>query len=448
MKNIAFITDENYVIPTKTAINSIVKNIIDTDIIVNIIAVDISDTSKKSFYALQSCNIRIKVLSFSNQFADLGLSHLYVSKAALFKFQLPKIFPSLDTILYVDGDMILYPEFLNIFDYDISNYYAAVVPDMLAMEMEGWAKQIGHEKYFNSGMMYINLKKWRTDSISEKLIEYKKTDSNKHFMDQNALNAILGNNVLWISPTYNYMSTCTVAAIGKMYGDGEGLRHIAQFYNIPSDEMEMIIQNPAILHVTSQKKAWKDISSERIDEWIRYVVPEDFLKIAKDYCLTISEDILHLKTDIEKQNKMIASLQRKEKIFSYKLKEKIFFKTGGNSIFYTLYGFSSCESWGCWTDGKEAAMKFLINPLLHDLVLDLDYDVFGIQHVFIYINDNLIAEYDAVSERKRISVPKSMIPNNEFVLRFEIPTAKSPKELGVSSDTRCLGLGFKKLLFY
>ena len=279
MYNIVYITDKNYILPTKISINSIIQNIADIDITVHVVAVDISEADIESFRNLSSKNVVVKIFCFNNKFENLGRNHLYVSSAALFKFQLPDIFPDLGRILYVDGDMILFRDSLEIFHFDISEKYAAVVQDLLACLM-GFDKKIGHEKYFNSGMMYLNLEKMRQDRITELLIEYKKNDGDKSFMDQNALNAILGKDCIWVSPKFNMMATCLPETINMIYKDGKPFLHMADFYGITETEMKIAWQNPAILHMAGETKSWKNISAARIDDLIPYVLPNDMLKVA------------------------------------------------------------------------------------------------------------------------------------------------------------------------
>ena len=46
-----------------------------------------------------------------------------------------------------------------------------------------------HERYFNSGVMLVNLTAWRRDGISDKLLNYRLHGKND-FMDQDALNVV------------------------------------------------------------------------------------------------------------------------------------------------------------------------------------------------------------------------------------------------------------------
>jgi len=284
MYNIVYITDENYILPTKTSINSIVRSITGTEMTVHVIAVDVSKESKESLQKLESKNIKIRVLEFGNDFADLGLDHHYVSKAALFKFQLPNIFTDLDTILYVDGDTIFYLGFESIFDTDIENAYAAATMDMCCMKLGEWHRKLGHNRYFNSGMMYLNLKKMRNDHISEKLIEYKKNDMEKAFMDQNALNSCFEEKIIWMNPVYNFLDA---------YMQNFSKIEIEDFFGISGKD----INYPKIRHLAGGIKPWLSSLADNSNDWIPFVKPEDSLKVAKNWCDSLSADFSKRLTD-------------------------------------------------------------------------------------------------------------------------------------------------------
>ncbi len=64
-----------------------------------------------------------------------------------------------------------------------------------------------NEKYFNSGMMLIDLVRWRAKSITQKVLDYINQNPEKlRFHDQDALNAILYNDWLHLHPQWNAQS--------------------------------------------------------------------------------------------------------------------------------------------------------------------------------------------------------------------------------------------------
>lgn len=296
--NLVYIADDNYIVPTKASINSIKMACPAENICINIIAVEVSEKHTKELRALATENILINILPVKNEFKDLGQSHKYISKADLFKFKLPSLFSDLTTILYVDGDMIMTHDFLKIFDYDISAVYGAFVMDMFVMETGQWHTKLGHEKYFNGGMMYLNLKKMREDNISEKLIEYKKNDTCTAFMDQNALNAVMGENALYLPPTYNFLESYTISK--RTFGREYSIKEFADFYGISEEEMQQTFSHPAILHLAGRKKAWKSAQALNFDTWVKYADSADYFECGCAYIKSLNDDLQELRADLQK----------------------------------------------------------------------------------------------------------------------------------------------------
>lgn len=111
---------------------------------------------------------------------------------------------NIDEILYLDCDSIIVDSFKQLLDEDISNYYCAGVLDCCnttIQEMLGFSKE---DNYINSGVLYINLKKWREDNVEEKFIEFIKNNQNRFYQhDQGIINEVFKNKIKIVSPKYN-----------------------------------------------------------------------------------------------------------------------------------------------------------------------------------------------------------------------------------------------------
>lgn len=295
--NIVFITDHNYLFPTVISIKSLIKNSENKEIIVNIVAIDLLNEDIETLKKMSVDKVRIEVYSFSNEFSDLGKSHHYVSRAALYKFKLPEIFNELDKILYVDGDILFNLGFLSIFDINIGNYYMAAVRDVQAELDQKRAEIINNTYYFNSGVLLLNLSKMRKDRCSEKMIEYKKNDPDDSFMDQNAINKILGQKALPISPRYNMMAT-----VGKFFS----LNELSSFFKVTKDEMANIISNPFLYHMTGKYKPWNNVESDSIEQWLNIIDDADLLKCLRRY-------IINYKNETNVSIKKMTSMEEKNK---------------------------------------------------------------------------------------------------------------------------------------
>lgn len=94
-------------------------------------------------------------------------------------------------------------------------------------------------------------------------------------------------------------------------------------------------------------------------------------------------------------------------------------------------------------------MSFQIpeNEMKRDYELDIDCGAYGEgQDVDVYVNDILVDKL-YVNEDKTYQINFSLdLVTKNIIVRFEIPNAVSPAELGVSSDTRTLGLSIRKVI--
>lgn len=209
-EEIVFITDDNYVKPTITAITSLIINKpADFCFDIHILTTQLAEENRILLEQLSTPFVNIDIMNKSeiiSQYAGIDQNR-HVTPAALLKFFIPQIFPKADKILYLDGDIIVQKGFEKIFDINLEGYYSAVVKDILCkLNKKHMVKyHIDNEFYFNTGVLFLNLDKMRRDNIPEKLMDWRLTQKN-HFMDQDAFNAVIGSNVKYISYKYNFLN--------------------------------------------------------------------------------------------------------------------------------------------------------------------------------------------------------------------------------------------------
>ena len=121
---------------------------------------------------------------------------------------------------------------------------------------------------------------------------------------------------------------------------------------------------------------------------------------------------------------------------------------GATARKYCVNGFSASGKEYTWSDGFEAEIRMRLKGSFKNIVLDMDYFTYnGTKSVYIYANENKIAEYIADgSEQKSFVISGSFIgEDRQLVLKFLLPDAISPLSRGVSDDDRNLSLGFRKI---
>jgi lipopolysaccharide biosynthesis glycosyltransferase len=279
MHHIAYITDNGYAIPTVASINSLVRNVKDAEITVHVVAVELSEGNRARLAALGSDRIRVEIVDVANEYCQFKGCHSYVSEAALFKFSLPDIFHDIDRLLFIDGDTLIHSGATGIFETDISDVYAAVVTDMVAMREGRWHEKLGLIRYFNSSVMYLNLANMRDDGIPGKLVAWFGDQNNdRSLLEQHALNFVFGGKVKWLGLRYN-----CIACYKDFFPEDE----ILTFFG----ETAEALRSPAILHLAGSRKPWNDCLSEEFHEWAQYATAESAIQIARDFARSLANDL-------------------------------------------------------------------------------------------------------------------------------------------------------------
>lgn len=256
---VAYITDENYAMPTYISAFSMIKNRGKEDNLkIYLIGNGLSDDTKEKFLLLKKKDVDVQLIEADrNKYISLAKTCLFsktihVSDTALFKMDLPEILSGEEKILYIDGDTLIQGSLRELYDTDIDNKYVAAVEepfDEAVGEYSFFYDRLGLKRkhYFNSGVMLLNLAMMRTQNISEKLLEYRTYGVN-YFMDQDCLNAVLGERLVLLPCIYNFMST-----ISDLYNIGE----IGQkLFGMETTSIESCIAKARILHLTDRKKPW------------------------------------------------------------------------------------------------------------------------------------------------------------------------------------------------
>ena len=131
-----------------------------------------------------------------DKFSNVYLSG-HVSKAAYFRLALADILPNdIEKVIYLDVDLLVYDDIKKMWQIDLKNLPLAAVPDYGIMASPRLCKQkadvIGlpvGEKYFNSGVLVVNLKEWRKEDYTKQILEIINNNQFPHH-DQDALNKL------------------------------------------------------------------------------------------------------------------------------------------------------------------------------------------------------------------------------------------------------------------
>ncbi len=230
--NVVFATDRGYLQHLAVALASLLEN--NSGMNIYIINNDISESDWKKLQKLfEGKNSNLIDAKIDDKQIENLITHSYFTKATYYRLFIPDIVKG-DRALYLDVDIVVTQRIDDLYNAEISNTFLAAVDDMdihnyHELEMES------SSKYFNSGVMLINLKYWRACNIKEKVIKFidRKPEVIRS-VDQDGLNSVINGNWLELHPKYNL--------------------HTRLLYIEPDSPIKEAIDNPVIIHYTGPSK--------------------------------------------------------------------------------------------------------------------------------------------------------------------------------------------------
>ena len=214
--NILYCFDENYNLQALTSMNSLLDEVSEK------VDIYIIHNNPDSFNSLSN-NIEshkntrsITITKFEKEnlnFPNVANSH--VSEATYYRLFIERLLPnSLDNVLYLDADIICIADPIKEIKENFNNLsntkktVASVFENFSPMEIKELETRlnINANNYFNAGVMFIDLEKWRKKSIESLSIEIiKEKNKELKFWDQDILNIIFNDDVFEISNSLNYI---------------------------------------------------------------------------------------------------------------------------------------------------------------------------------------------------------------------------------------------------
>jgi len=306
---IIFITDQNFLLPTCVAIQSLYLNRNpNRNYRIHVVCNQVAKDESYRLLSMEDENFSIDLqhvttTAIHEKFVKEGFP---VSITATFKFSLADMFPSLKKALYIDGDVIIQSSLEEFYFSDINGIYAGVIPDYHALTFKGnvWERLgIRLDAYFNSGVMLLNLEQMRRDGITEKLIDYRLHGVN-YYMDQDTLNVVFGDRVRYLNFSYNMTLT---------NWRNKTVEDLSAYYGLPQVEDKYdYLRDADIVHFASSDKPWQYYDTHYADVWYSYFLLSPYRKTALErtslHTIIHSEKIENIR--IQKADTALVNLQK------------------------------------------------------------------------------------------------------------------------------------------
>ena len=270
----------NFLDPLLVMITSLAENNKSENIIFNIFHEDFlnDDINKVKIKISKYDNIKLKFFEIlEDMVRDLPLTQ-HFRIATYFRILSPVLLPKEDKLIYLDTDIIIDGSIRELWEVDITDYTLAAVREEAVLALDKRLKMPSDYKYFNAGIVLLNLKRIREEDKFEKVFLYLKNNAHELlYLDQDALNAVLYDEWLEIDEKWNYHNTFILKREGKL--------------------KNVLLDNPVIIHYTGPLKPWhkesKHILKSKYEKY-KFIL-DDFENKNKINKVTIFSEKIKLK---------------------------------------------------------------------------------------------------------------------------------------------------------
>lgn len=174
----------------------------------------------------------------------------YVTGEAYLRFLAPEILPeSVGRVVYLDCDVVVLGDVAELAAVPLDGKAVAAVPEWawsgpeVERRMTGLGIAPGH-RYVNSGVLVMDLARWRRDGITERLLaRVAELGSRLVYFDQDALNAALQGDIALLDMRWNLQPLM----LGRFARASDAAGH---------RRARAARRNPGVIHYTTASKPW------------------------------------------------------------------------------------------------------------------------------------------------------------------------------------------------
>lgn len=228
---------------------------------ITVLHTDISSKNKRLLEKMLEENFSISFINVDTRMKDY--MNLFISNhikiETYFRLLLPELMGSCKKVLYLDCDVIANADVAELFDIEIGDNFLAGTRDADSAanynsnkEDKQYIDEIlrleNPYDYIQAGIILMNLQKFRTECNTKRLLEVAMSRKWK-FHDQDTLNFLCKNNILFVDYTWNFV-----------YDYNEGYRRSKEcLVNAPANIYLDYIrtkENPKMIHFSWVDKPW------------------------------------------------------------------------------------------------------------------------------------------------------------------------------------------------
>lgn len=213
---IFFAVDDGYIPFLAVALQSLIDNSSkEYNYFIRILYTNISDENKKRISKYKRENLEIEFVDLSDyieKIKDKLYIRDYYSTTTYFRLFIPDLYPQYKKALYLDSDIVLLRDVADLYNIDMEDNLVAAAPDDVIQTIEvfrNYAEKVvgvaDYRRYFNAGVLLMNLEELRKFGFQEKFLYLLETVKFSVAQDQDYLNRLCKGRVKIIDRNWDRM---------------------------------------------------------------------------------------------------------------------------------------------------------------------------------------------------------------------------------------------------
>lgn len=267
--NICYVTDEAYAMPACiSAFSAIFNKMAESYYNIYILCKNVSDEKKKYFEKLECNTVKMHLIDILDKkdYTDFRIDGIPATPTSIFKFYIPEILKDIDRVIFIDCDTIVQRDLTQLYNIELNGKMVGAVKNP-SRRMRKTPAHAAKCRYFNSGVMLMDLKQMREKDCSQKMMDYRTYGINR-LMDQDAINAVMRGSAEMIPFCYNTMIGSIASSL--FWSGGEPFSNAKTIWGLEEDTIDQTVEDAVILHYYAATKPWKYYDGYGGDIWYYY----------------------------------------------------------------------------------------------------------------------------------------------------------------------------------
>ena len=182
------------------------------------------------------------------------------NEVILIRLFLDRLLPdSVDRIIYLDADTIVLGSLQDLWNIYLNGKVVGASIEPTANHERKKGLGLEGKPYYNSGVLLIDMMRWRRDDIGNRIIKYYRIHKETILApDQDSINGALAENIYAISPRYNFFNVF-------WYYPNKTLKKIYKpaVWQLSEEEYWNLQDNPCIIHFLGEDRPWRKGNTHR-----------------------------------------------------------------------------------------------------------------------------------------------------------------------------------------